>query len=223
MLYILRFARDTVQQSIAFLFHFLTASTFQKIHNPSPESVTMKNIVIVGGSYAGLSTAHRLLKQAGKTPPLKITLVAPNTHFYWSMASPRGLVPGQLADEQLFQPIAAGFKKYPASQFDFIVASAESLDAGAKKLAIAGPNGNQTLDYDFLVLATGAHTEGGIPFKQLGSTEATKDALHAFQTRVKQAKTIIVAGSGVTGVEAAGELAFEYGGTKEIILVSLQC
>jgi NADH dehydrogenase FAD-containing subunit len=73
----------------------------------------MKNIVILGGSYAGISTAHRLLKQAGKTGNCKVILVTPNTHMYWSLASARGLVPGQLSDEQLFQPIADGFKKYP--------------------------------------------------------------------------------------------------------------
>ncbi|MCJ1387733.1 hypothetical protein MMC18_000576 [Xylographa bjoerkii] len=177
----------------------------------------MKHIVIIGGSYAGISTAHRILKQAAKTGPLKITLVSPNTHFYWSMASPRGLVPGQLADEKLFQPITAGFSKYPATQFKFILAKAESLDVEAKTVGISG---NQTLDYDYLILATGSHTKGEAPFKGLGTTEETKDALHDIQAQVAEAKTIIIAGAGVTGVEAAGELAFEYGRAKEVILIA---
>ena len=221
MLYILRLAARTFQQAINIVFDFLTGNTFQPIRNPNLTQTpqTMKNIVILGGSYAGISTAHRVLKQAAKAGPFKITLVSPNTHFYWNMASPRGLVPGQLTDEELFQPIAAGFNKYPASRFEFILASAESLDVETKQVGICGSTGDQTLDYDFLILATGSHTKGDIPFKGLGSTEATKDALHDFHGRVRKAKTIVVAGAGVTGVETAGELGFEYGQQKEIILV----
>ncbi|EXJ89133.1 hypothetical protein A1O3_02197 [Capronia epimyces CBS 606.96] len=180
----------------------------------------MKRIVILGGSYAGVSTAHRILKQVPKATGVKVTLVSPNTHFYWSMASPRGVVPGQIPDEKLFQPIADGFVGYPPGQFEHIVASAESLDVHAKTVGLSGSTGLRTLDYDFLILATGSRTHGGIPFKVLGSTEATKDALHDFQARVKKAKTIVIAGAGVTGVEVAGELGFEYGKQKEIILIA---
>ena len=134
------------------------------------------------------------------------------------MASPRGVVPGQLADENLFQPIAAGFNKYSAKQFEFILAKAESLDVGAKKVGISS---GKTLDYDYLIIATGSHTRGHTPFKGLGTTEETRDVLHDFQSEVKNSKTIVIAGAGVTGVETAGELAFEYGRGKEIILVSL--
>lgn len=179
----------------------------------------MKNVVILGGSYAGVSTAHRILKQATNSTPFKITLVSPNTDFYWNMASPRGIIPGQIEDEKLFQPINAGFKQYPAGQFEFVLGYAESLDVDAKKVKVSN---NITLDYDFLILGTGTNDKEGLPFKGLGSTEATKDALHDFQTKVAKAKTIVVCGAGVTGVEVAGELGFEYGQTKEIILVRIK-
>jgi len=183
----------------------------------------MKNIVILGGSYGGVSTAHRILKQAPSTNPFKITLVSPNTHVYWNMASPRGLIPGQLKDEQLFQPIAAGFEQYSVNRAEFILASADHLDLEAKKVKLCGLTGRQTLDYDFLILATGSHTKEPTPFKELGSTQATADSLHDFQERVGQAKTIVIAGAGVTGVEVAGELGYEYGIQKKIILVSATC
>ena len=134
------------------------------------------------------------------------------------MASPRGVVPGQLADGKLFQPIATGFSKYPTSQFEFILAKAESLNLGAKTVGISV---GETLDYDYLILATGSHTRGHTPFKGLGTTEETRDALHDFQSEVTKSKTIVIAGAGVTGVETAGELAFEYGRGKEIFLVGL--
>jgi apoptosis-inducing factor 2 len=219
MLSILRLIASTCQQTINLVFHFLTANYFIQIHDPRITSRTMKNIVILGGSHAGISTAQRILKQSAKIGLFKIILVSPNTHYYWNLASPRAVVPGQLTDEQLFKPIAAGFSQYPASKFEFILASAEHLDIEAKKVWISSSTGKETLDYDFLVLATGSHTKENTPFKELGSTEATKDALHKFQARVKEAKSIVIAGAGPSGVEIASELGFEYGRQKEIILV----
>ena len=178
----------------------------------------MKTVVILGGSYGGISTAHRILKQA-KTTPVKIILVSPNTHHYWNLASARALVPGQIPDDKIFQAIAPGFKQYPADKFEFIVGSAESLDVETKKVTVAGSEGQKVLDYDILILATGSSTKGDVPLKGRGSTEATKDAVHVFQQKVKQAKTIHVAGAGATGVELAGEIAFEYKGQKNVTLV----
>ncbi|CZR59432.1 uncharacterized protein PAC_09324 [Phialocephala subalpina] len=179
----------------------------------------MKHILILGGSYAGISTAHRLLKSAPKSS-MKITLVSPNTHFYWSMASCRAAIPGGFADEQVFQPIAPGFEQYPAGQFGFVIGEAESLDVEGKKVVVSGTAGKQVVGYDFLVLATGSSAKGGLPFKGLGSTDVTKDKLHEFQERVKKAGTIVVAGGGVTGCEVAGELAYEYSRDKKIILIA---
>jgi NADH dehydrogenase FAD-containing subunit len=181
----------------------------------------MNNVIILGGSYSGISTAHRILKHTAKAGPFKITLISPNTHFYWNMASARGIIPGEFSDEQLFRPIAPGFTQYPDPQFEFILASATRLDVEGKNVEISSSSGNRVLKYDFLILATGSRTKVETPFKGLGSTETTKDALHDFQARVKMAKTIVVAGAGVTGVEIAGELAFEYGKQKKIILASL--
>jgi apoptosis-inducing factor 2 len=223
MLYILRLVTSAFQQAINTVVVYLSGNFNNQIPESKFKPQTMKNIVILGGSYAGVSTAHRILKQGAKAGPFKITLVSPNTHFYWNMAAPRGFVPGQLTDEQLFHPIAAGFDKYPAGQFEFLIASAESLDVEGKKVGLSGSTGKQKLDYDFLILATGSHTVGDTPFKGLGSTESTKDALHDFQSRVKKAKTIVIVGAGPTGVEIAGELAFEYGQEKDIVLVRLQC
>jgi apoptosis-inducing factor 2 len=235
-----------LQQNLRIIFHFITANYFQETPNLSLASRKMKNIVILGGSYAGISTAHRLLKHVGKTAPFKITLVSPNTHFYWSMAAARGLVPGQISDEQLFRPIAEGFEQYPvrifsfplflslplsstltdsklvqANQFKFVLGSAESVNVEAKHVGISGSTGASTLDYDFLIIATGSRAKGDAPFKGVGSTEDTKAARNGFHVRVEKARTIVVAGGGVTGCETAGELAYEYGREKEIIFVGL--
>lgn len=218
MFSLLQLAANTFQSA----FHFLTCQYFKQTEGTHLKSLAMKHVVILGASYGGIGTAHRIFKQRAKTGPFKITLVSPNTDMFWNMAAARGVVPGKLTDDQLFQPIAAGFKQFPATQFEFIVASAESLDVEGKRVTLST---NQVLDYDFLVIATGTRTKEPTPFKGLSNTAETKNALHDFQAKVKKAETIVIAGGGVTGCETAGELAAEYGTgekAKKIILVSVK-
>jgi NADH dehydrogenase FAD-containing subunit len=137
------------------------------------------------------------------------------------MASPRGIIPGKFTDDQMFRPIAAGFAQYPGSQFEFELGSATALDLEAQKVTITDAVGERTLDYDYLIIATGSRTKTATPFKSLGSTEETKKLLHSYQDAVQKANTIVVAGGGVTGVEIAGELGSQYGKQKDIVLVTL--
>jgi NADH dehydrogenase FAD-containing subunit len=180
-----------------------------------------KNIVILGSSYGGVGTAHRLLKQASKTGDVKVTLVGPTTHLYWNLAAPRAIMPGQFPEDKLFGAIAPGFKQYKADQFEFLVGTAKKLDLESKNVVVATAGGEKTVAYDILILATGTRAMGDAPWKNRESYEATRDTLHAFQEKVKNATSIVVGGAGPTGVETAGELGSEYGTTKKITLVCL--
>jgi NADH dehydrogenase FAD-containing subunit len=180
----------------------------------------MKNIVILGASGAGVSTAHRLLKQSAKAGvAIKVTLVSPNSHLYWNLAVTRAIVPGAIEEDKLFFSISDGFKQYTADKFEFILATAEALDVEGKKVTVSGQNGRTDLSYDYLVLATGSRTKEDTPFKGHGSHQATLDALHDYQNKVKSADSITVVGAGPTGVETAGELGYAYGSSKKITLV----
>lgn len=179
----------------------------------------MKHILILGGSYAGLNAAHRILKQTPKTTLFKITLVSPNSHLYWNIASPRGNLPGQVPDEQLFAPIAAGFDPYPAGRVEVLLATATALDVEARCVVVAGEDGETTLGYDYLVVATGSRARAATPFKGNGSTEEMKKLLHTFQDAVGRAGTVVVGGAGITGMEVAGELGYQYEREKKVVLV----
>jgi NADH dehydrogenase FAD-containing subunit len=219
MYYILLLAANSSWQLVNFILNLLTLNYFLHPISPKAMSEKSKHILILGGSYAGVSTAHRLLKQPSNNgDAFKITLVSPNTHFYWNMAAPRGILPDQIPDEYLFQSIATGFSQYPKERFEFIVAAAESLDAEHKKVVITD---GRVLEYDFLIIATGTRMVGGMPLKSLGSTEETRNKLHDYQKRIVAAKTIVVAGAGVTGVEVAGELGEQFGKVKNITLVTI--
>ena len=130
----------------------------------------------------------------------------------------RGIIPGQFSDDDLFRPIIPGFANYPVGLIEVVVGSLTSVDVESKTLVVDG----KTLDYDILILGTGTHVKGeDMPLKSLGSTEANKTALHELQAKVQKAKRIAVIGGGPTGVSIAGELAYEYRQSKEIILVRI--
>lgn len=144
-----------------------------------------------------------------------------NSHFYWNLGSVRAVIPGQYTDKDLFKPIADALKKYPAESYELVIGSAEGADFDAKSVRVATPAGERAISYDQLVLATGSRTPSDdVPWKAHGSYEEAVALLHATTDKVKAATHIVVAGSGPTGVELAGELGYEYGKTKEIILIS---
>ncbi|KAH6855741.1 hypothetical protein B0I37DRAFT_61516 [Chaetomium sp. MPI-CAGE-AT-0009] len=178
-----------------------------------------KTVVILGGSMAGLHIAHALLKKRIKDT--KVILVSKNSHFYWNLASVRAIIPGQIKDEQLFQPLQTALSRYPAESWELVIGSASAADFSAKTVEITLPdNTTRTLTYQQLVLATGARSPSpDTPWKAPGTYEETLASLHETAARVTNAKHIVVAGAGSTGIELAGELGYEYGKTKEIVLL----
>ncbi|KAI1399520.1 FAD/NAD(P)-binding domain-containing protein [Hypoxylon fuscum] len=181
-----------------------------------------QTVVVLGGAYAGVSCAHRLLKYTKpQVKDLKVILVSKNSHFFWNLASVRAVVPGLLKEEQYSQPIEKGFSKYDAETFEFIVGSAEGVDTVGHTVKVLTKDGERVLSYDHLVLATGTRTvNSDMPWKSNGTYEETAAALAQVQSKIKSAKHIVVAGGGATGVETAAELAFEYGKDKEVVLLS---
>ncbi|CAM1508435.1 Fc.00g052830.m01.CDS01 [Cosmosporella sp. VM-42] len=183
----------------------------------------MPTIVILGAGLAAAPLIRQtMVNTVLKRDGLKLIVVAPNTHFQWPIAMPRVVVPGQIADDKVLIPIEPGFAEYPASKFEFVKGKASSLDPGSKLVTVALNSGStQSISYDTLIIATGARAREDMPWKNLDTTEKTKAKLHSLQDQIKKAKTIVVAGGGVTGVEAAGELGFEYSkdGKKEVILI----
>ena len=180
-----------------------------------------KNIIILGAGWAGLPLAHKLLKYTLPQLDLKVTLVTPNTHFYWNVAATRGVIEGEFTDEQLFLPIEPGFSKYPSTAFQLVLGKAESIQIEKSTVTVRTNQGaEEHLVYDQLVIATGSRIATGLPFKPIGTHEETLVEWHKLQKDIKNAKSILVSGAGATGIEVAGELAAKYGPSKEVILLN---
>jgi NADH dehydrogenase FAD-containing subunit len=184
-------------------------------------------IVILGGHFAALGTAHYLLKHiipklSTLAPSVKyhITIVAPHTEFFWNPAAPRYIIGKDvLPASKIFLPIAAGFKDYKAEQYTILQGKAIAVDAEKKVVSVRVLDGTtKELGYTSLVVATG--TTGTSQLWQINDHEdITKDLFHSLHAALPKAKTILIAGGGAVGVETAGEVATHYP-TAELTLLS---
>jgi NADH dehydrogenase len=170
-------------------------------------------IVIIGAGFAGMYaalSAARLREIQGVSPDrLEIALVAPEPTL---VVRPRLYEP---KPETLTAPLQDVLK---AIDVAYVRGSAEAVDTGAKIVEIAAAQGAKTkLSYDRLVVATGSRlfrpnipglAEHGFSVDQLHDAIALDRHLHGLSSRpASQARnTVVVAGGGFTGIEAATEL-----------------
>ncbi|OHE95441.1 hypothetical protein CORC01_09313 [Colletotrichum orchidophilum] len=172
----------------------------------------MPTLVVLGAGLAGLPIAHHVLKHTVPlVKDLKVILVTPNSEHYWNLASVRGIVPGQFGDDVLFHPIEPAFARYPKESYEVIIGKAEQLNDDKNTVAVVANDGTRkTIAYDAVVIATGTRAKESMPWKEVGTTEETKKALGDIRQQLSNAKSIVVAGGGITGTETVGEIGFEY-------------
>jgi NADH dehydrogenase FAD-containing subunit len=175
----------------------------------SPAS--QKNIVILGGSYGGVSAAHYLLKHAVPQLPDKashqVILVSTSSQIMCRPACPRALISDDMFNqEKLFVSIPKAFEQYPEGSFRFIHGTATELDHINRTVSVSFAVGNtEKIDFHALVIATGASTPS--PLLSLnGDVDFLRSNWTAFRKALPTAKSIVVVGGGPAGVETAGEL-----------------
>jgi apoptosis-inducing factor 2 len=182
------------------------------------------NLVILGGSYAGLSVVHRLLRTTIKelrttesSPKYRVILVSPSTHFYWNVAAPRAISdPDQVPNERIFLDLRPEFSKYSADEFLFIQGEAVGVNTVHRTVNVKDvrPRSEmlhekeyfQKITYHALIIATGTSTHCDL-LGLHGSHENTIEALEKFHRRLRDASSLIIIGGGPSGVECAGQIA----------------
>jgi NADH dehydrogenase FAD-containing subunit len=179
----------------------------------SEHGSSRKNIVVLGGSYGGISIAHCLLKHVLPALPrkqnYKVMMISAASEAMCRQACPRALVSDDFfPQDKLFVSIPKQFEQYPTDQFEFIHGSATTVDHERRTVIIAPRTSDQTqtLVFHTLVIATGAST----PSPLFGFNVSDEKALHRswseFRNGLDTAKSIVIAGGGPAGVETAGEL-----------------
>jgi len=170
-------------------------------------------VVIVGGGFAGLQLAKKLMKA-----DLKVILVDKQNHhqfqpLFYQVAS------GRLEPSSISFPFRKIFQK--SKNVDFRMADITSIDPVKKMIMTAY---DRTITYDHLVIATGCKTnffgnqqmsENAFSMKSTQeSIEIRNKILFSFEKEIfareeeKQAwMNIIIVGGGPTGVELSGAFA----------------
>ncbi|KIW16522.1 hypothetical protein PV08_06577 [Exophiala spinifera] len=175
------------------------------------QSAVQKNIVILGGSYGGISTAHYLLKHVLPHLPehasYQLILVSTSDQVMCRPACPRAMISDELLpQEKLFISIPKAFDHYRKMSFRFVQGTAVGLDHATRNVTIKQPTGeSEIIDFHALVIATGASTQSPL----LGLNQDVnflRTNWATFREALKAAKTIVIAGGGPTGIEIAGEL-----------------
>ncbi|MGJ5135011.1 NAD(P)/FAD-dependent oxidoreductase [Bradyrhizobium oligotrophicum] len=170
-------------------------------------------LVVIGAGFAGMYaalSAARLRDIHGVSPEaLEIALIAPEPTL---VVRPRLYEPNP---ETLTAPLLDVLK---AIDVVYVQGTAEAIDAAAREVSIAAPGGKRTrLAYDRLVVATGSRlfrpsipglAEYGFSVDSLDDAVALDRHLHGLAGRPagNGRDTVVVAGGGFTGIEAATEM-----------------
>ena len=178
-----------------------------------PAAARRPRVVIVGAGFGGLSAARAL----GNHDVDVLILSRTNYHGFWMMLYQ--VAAAQLEGEAIATPVRKLLRRYPNIRFQ--VADVRGVDLERKLLQTS----DQTIAYDFLILAAGSATyyfgnDGYSAYTHsihdLDEAARLRDqVLRAFELAAQEPDparraalmSIVVIGGGPTGVELAGAFA----------------
>ncbi|KOX19545.1 oxidoreductase [Saccharothrix sp. NRRL B-16348] len=153
-----------------------------------------EHIVVVGAGYAGLAAA----RLAAKWTDSRVTLVNARDRFVERVRLHQSAAGQRLRDVRLADVLKG-------TGVELVVDRVTDIDPDARKIELT----NGTLAYDRLVYALGSHANlDGVP----GAAEhahavSTQEDAEKLTAALETARTVAVMGGGLTGIEAASELA----------------
>lgn len=170
-----------------------------------------KHIVVLGGSYGGVSVAHNILKHTfphlPKPDDYQLVMISTSAQAMNRPGTPRALIADAMFDQaRFFVSVPAQFGQYPKGSYRFIRGAAVELDHDARTVSYRTTRGRvEQLPYYALVIATGASTPSPL-FSFNRDEETLRNSWAAVRQALPSVRSIVVAGGGPTGVEVAGEL-----------------
>jgi NADH dehydrogenase len=177
----------------------------------------MKNVVIIGGGYAGVLTAKKLAKRLKKNPDVRITLIDKNT-FHTMLTELHEVAACRVEEDSIRIPYA---KIFAGRRINFVHDYVELVDFENK--LVRGRKGSYP--YDYVVVSAGSRPtyfgvkgakENTYPLWSFEDAVHLKDRIHECfrkastevnEEEKKKLLSFYVVGAGFTGVEMIGELA----------------
>ncbi|MBV1942711.1 FAD-dependent oxidoreductase [Streptomyces sp. BV286] len=173
------------------------------------------HIVVLGAGYTGMFSAIRLAHRTRRTS-VKITLVNPSSRFVERLRMHQIAAGQELTDHQI-PVLLAG------TGVTFVQGAATAIDPEARQITV---DDAETLGYDTLVYALGSSTDTGkVPGADTHTfTLNNPEIAGRFAVRLTEVATsggtVTVCGGGLTGIEAATEIAESHPGL-DVTLISL--
>src|SRR5690606_27831718 len=173
-----------------------------------------KEIVIIGGGFAGISLARQLSNEKG----VQVTLVDKNNYNFFPPLLYQ-VATGFLEPSNISYPFRKMF--HGVRNVRFRMGELQRIQPGDNRVVLS----TGVLDYDYLVLATGTESnyfgmenirKHALPMKSIDDAIGLRNTLilkmeeatrASEQSDREKLARVVIAGGGPTGVEAAGILA----------------
>ena len=185
-----------------------------------PDSGQVQPIVVIGGGFAGLSTALAFSRLHPRPP---VVLIEPRDRFVF-VPLLYELMSGELKGWEVAPDYASLLQGHGISHLqDHVI----SVDFEARSITTAS---GRALNYSQLVMATGAQPDDfGIPgvranalnFHTLTDLQPLHERLQELRRRPSGSSSLTIAGAGATGVELACKLVDLLNGAATVQLVEL--
>ncbi|QKX63506.1 uncharacterized protein TRUGW13939_10677 [Talaromyces rugulosus] len=175
---------------------------------------SLKNVVVIGGSYVGRTTAQELARVIPTTH--RVLLLEPHSHFNHLFTFPRfSVIPGH--EHKAFIPYSGLFSSVPNSSLHTVV-SARVLSIQAQHVKIDREwQGSTQIPFEYLAIATGTRLKEPAAMRYDDKASSVV-YLKKHQDSVKQSKSITIVGGGAVGIQMATDLK-EFYPEKEVTLV----
>ncbi|MEV2222278.1 FAD-dependent oxidoreductase [Nocardia vinacea] len=179
--------------------------------------MTTHRIVVLGAGYTGMLAAVRLARRTRKLD-VEITIVNPSARFTERLRMHQVAAGQELADNRIPEILAG-------SGVEFVQGWATSIDPEAQQVYV---DGTGTLHYDELIYALGSSTDTSIVPGAADHAWTLNDprTAHRFSEHLAvvaaDAGTVAVCGGGLTGIEAAAEIAESYPNLRVTLISSTE-
>lgn len=163
----------------------------------APHGVRLRDVVVVGGSVAGIRTAMAL-RRRGYDGHIRVISAEAAPHYYRP-----GLSKAYLSDEQSAQDLTLPIPDDLGLEL-WSGASATTLDSVGKRLTVRRPDDTVEFGYDGLVIASGL-TPKVLSLSELAGIHYVRELSEArvLREELKSRPRVVVIGGGLIGCEVA--------------------
>lgn len=171
----------------------------------SENAMPPKSYIVVGGGWFGIRAVRSIEKLF---PDSSVTVIELGAKDYvdMNMQTPR-LMADPSETERAYQPLSSVWKKAKLVN----VKEVKEVTGGSVK--VLGTDGEEkTLEADGIILATGCKHSSPLTKDVAGLSKAERvEQLKGWNESVKNSKAgVLIVGGGATGVELAGDLAYDF-------------